>query len=150
MRTSPLNILDKGRLAQWLARCFDIAEVRGSNPLVPTMTSKSKQNLADIRPGDKVKVFQRIAEIKKNPKEKEKKEKIQTFEGIVIARKHGKEPGATITVRRITGDIGVEKIFPLHLPTIEKIEVLSHSKVRRTKLYYLRSAKGKKLRLKKK
>ena len=61
------------------------------------------------------------------------------FEGIVIARKHGKEKGATITVRKVSGGIGVEKIFPLHLPTVTKIEPVKKAAIRRAKLYYLRS-----------
>ncbi len=113
-----------------------------------------KKEVPDIQPGDTVKVFQkipaRIAAKKSSAGGKEKdKEKIQVFEGIVLARKHGREIGATITVRKIIDGIGVERIFPLHLPTIEKIEVLRRSKVRRAKLYYLRKAKGKRARLKK-
>lgn len=104
--------------------------------------SQLKQNLPDIRPGDTVQVFQKIKE--------GEKERIQTFEGLVIARKHGKEMGATITVRREISGIGVERIFPIHSPTLEKIELLKRGKVRRAKLYYLREAKGRKARLKKK
>jgi len=99
-----------------------------------------KENLPDVRPGDTVCVYQKIKE--------GDKEKIQGFEGIVIARKHGKEIGATITVRREISGIGCEKIFPLHSPTIEKIEILKRGKVRRAKLYYLREAKGKRTKLK--
>lgn len=101
-----------------------------------------KKDIPNIRPGDTVKVFQKI-------KEKDK-EKTQTFKGLVIARKHRKEIGATITIRRVIDGVGVERIFPLHLPTIEKIEILKRSKVRRAKLYYLRKAKGKRARLKRK
>ena len=101
-----------------------------------------KKEVPDIQPGDTVKVFQKLKE--KN------KERIQVFEGVVIARKHGKEIGATITVRKVVGGIGVERIFPLHLPTIEKIEIIKRSKTRRAKLYYLRKAKGKRARLKRK
>jgi large subunit ribosomal protein L19 len=100
-----------------------------------------KENLSEVRPGDTVSVYQKIRE--------GEKEKIQTFEGVVIARKHGKEIGATITVRKVISGIGVERIFPLHSPTIEKIEILKRGKVRRAKLYYLRKAKGKKGKLKK-
>jgi len=96
-----------------------------------------KKELPDIRPGDRVKVSQKI------------KEKNQIFEGEVIARKHGKEMGATITVRREIGGVGVERIFPLHSPTIEKIEILKRGKVRRAKLYYLRKKEGKRIKLKK-
>jgi large subunit ribosomal protein L19 len=100
-----------------------------------------KTNVPDIRPGDTVRVSQKI-------KEKDK-ERIQDFEGVVIAKKHGEGISGTITVRKVISGVGVEKVFPLHTPTIEKIEVLRHGKVRRAKLYYLRTAKGKKARLKK-
>lgn len=102
--------------------------------------SQLKTDLLDIRPADTVRVYQRIKE--------SGKEKIQVFEGLVIARKHGREIGATITVRREISGIGVERIFPLHSPTLEKIEILKRAKVRRGKLYFLRKAKGRKARLK--
>lgn len=101
-----------------------------------------KKELPDIHPGDTVKVYRKIKE--------GDKERIQVFEGLVIARKHGKGVSSTITVRRVVSRIGVEKIFPLHSPKTEKIEVVKKSKVRRSKLYYMRTAKGKKARLKKK
>jgi large subunit ribosomal protein L19 len=100
-----------------------------------------KKNVPDIRPGDTVCVYRKI-------KEKDK-ERIQAFEGIVIARKHGKGISATITVRKVISGVGVEKIYPLHSPNTDKIEILKRGKVRRAKLYYLRDAKGKKSRLKK-
>jgi large subunit ribosomal protein L19 len=99
-----------------------------------------KKELPDIKPGDTIKVYQKF-------KDKDK-EKTQIFEGLVIAKKHGKEIGATITVRKVVSGVGVERIFPLHLPTIAKIEILKRSKVRRAKLYHLRTAKGKRARLK--
>ncbi len=101
-----------------------------------------KKDLPDIRPGDTVRVSQKI-------KEKDK-ERIQAFEGIVIARKHGKGINSTITVRKIISGIGVERIFPLHSPLIGKIEILRRGKVRRAKLYYLKNVKGKKARLRRK
>ena len=109
-----------------------------------------KTDLPDIRPGDVVKVYQKIKERIKKEKSKsiEEKERIQAFEGLVIAKKHGQEMGATITVRKIISGVGVEKTLPIHLPTIEKIEIIRRGKVRRAKLYYLRTAKGKKTRLK--
>ena len=106
-----------------------------------------KKKIPDVRPGDSVKVYQKF---KDTTKKGEIKEKIQVFEGIVIAKKHGNEIGATITVRKVIGGVGVERIFPIHLSTIEKIEVLRRSKTRRAKLYFLRTAKGKRARLKKK
>jgi len=83
-----------------------------------------------IKSGDVVRVYQKVKE--------GDKEKTQIFEGIVIARKHRNEIGATITVRREISGIGVEKIFPIYSPTIEKIEILKEGKRKRAKLYYLR------------
>ena len=100
------------------------------------------KTLPEIAPGDTIKVHQKVKE--------GDKERIQIFEGLVIARKHGKGISATITVRKVAGGIGVERIFPIHSPSIDKIEVLRHGKTRRAKLYYLRTAKGKKAKLKKK
>ena len=100
-----------------------------------------KKNLPEIRPGYTVVVHQKIKE--------GDKERIQTFQGLVIAQKHGSGISATITVRKISGGIGIEKIFPLHVPTIQKIEVTKKSKVRRAKLYYLRGKFGKQAKMKK-
>jgi len=83
-----------------------------------------------IKPGDIVRIYQKVKE--------GDKEKTQMFEGIIIARKHRNEIGATITVRKEVAGIGVEKIFPIHSPTIEKIEILKEGKRKRAKLYYLR------------
>lgn len=94
----------------------------------------------DVRPGDIIRIYQKIPE--------GDKERIQVFEGRVLARKHGQEPGATITVRREISGIGVERIFPIHSPVIEKIEVLKKGKPRRAKLYYLRTAAGQRARIK--
>jgi large subunit ribosomal protein L19 len=89
-----------------------------------------KEEIKKIKAGDVIRVYQRIKE--------GGKERTQVFEGIVIARKHGNEIGATITVRKEISGIGVEKIFPIHSPTIEKIEILRKGKRKRAKLYYLR------------
>ena len=99
-----------------------------------------KTDLPEINTGDTVKVSQKYTD--------KEKEKIQIFEGMVIAKKHNKEMGATITVRKIASGIGVEKIFPIHSPMIAKIEVVKSRKVRRAKLYYIRTAKGKRAQLK--
>lgn len=85
----------------------------------------------DIRPGDTVRVLQKIVEGGKT--------RTQAFEGLVLAVKHGKEAGATFTVRKVTSGVGVEKIFPLYSPMIEKIEQVRRAKVRRAKLYYVRA-----------
>lgn len=101
-----------------------------------------KIDRSEIGPGYTVKVYQKIKE--------GDKEKLQVFEGLVIAKKHGKGISSTITVRKTISGVGVERIFPVHSPNIEKIEVVKQDKVRRSKLYYLRQAKGKRARLKRK
>jgi len=116
------------------------------------MQSFLKKDLPDIRPGDTVKLYQKIKEAPKATKDsktpQEEKERIQTFEGVVIARKHGKGISATITVRKIIEGIGVEKTIPLHSPSLEKVEILKRGRVRRAKLYYLRGKRGRKAKLK--
>jgi len=109
-----------------------------------------KKEIPDIHPGDTVRIHQKISAVTpaKARKKEEEKEKIQIFEGQVLAKKHGKGISGTITVRKVISGIGVEKIFPLHSPTIEKIEITKRGKARRAKLYYLRSVKGKEMKLK--
>jgi len=92
----------------------------------------------DIKAGDTVKVWQKIQE--------KGKTRLQAFEGLVLARKHGSEAGATFTVRRVASGVGVEKIFPLYSPMIDKIEVLRRSKVRRAKLYFIREKAAKEIK----
>lgn len=89
-----------------------------------------RKNLG-IKAGDTVRVHQKIVDEKG-------KTRLQVFEGLVLARKHGAEPGATFTVRKVVDGIGVEKIFPLYSPMIDQIEIIKRSKVRRSKLYYIR------------
>jgi large subunit ribosomal protein L19 len=91
----------------------------------------------DLRAGDSVRVIQKI--------EEKGKTRLQTFEGLVLARKHGKEAGATFTVRRVKNGMGVEKIFPLYSPIIDQIEIIKRSKVRRSKLYYVRRKAAKEI-----
>ena len=110
-------------------------------------TTKSLEEIKiDLKPGMTIRVYQKIKEL--NPKGEEK-ERLQYFEGIIIARKHGKEIGATITVRKISDGVGVEKIYPLSLPTITKIEIKKEAAVKRAKLYYLRGGYNKRLKEKK-
>lgn len=92
----------------------------------------------DIRSGDTVRVWQKIQE--------KDKIRLQAFEGLVIAVKHGKEAGATFTVRRVASGVGVEKIFPLYSPMIDSIETIKRSKVRRAKLYHVRDKAAKEIR----
>jgi len=117
-------------------------------PTKPSQSNKAQtiQKIFDIGAGDIVRVHQKIStEGEKNSK---KGQKIQVFEGLIIARKHGKEPGGTFTIRKISDGIGVERIFPIFCPTITKIEVIKRSKVRRAKLYYMRERQGKKAKMK--
>lgn len=97
------------------------------------MTEANKENL---KPGMTVRVYQKIKELNSKGEEKER---VQYYEGIIIAKKHGAEAGGTITVRKVSDGVGVEKIFPLNLPTITKIEIKKQNKVRRAKLYFLRN-----------
>ena len=99
------------------------------------------QKRPDIKVGDIVKIHQKIKE--------GDKERVQIFEGTVIAKKHGQGISGTITVRKIISGIGTEKIFPLHSPNVPQIEIVKRNKVRRSKLYYLRERIGKKAKLKK-
>jgi large subunit ribosomal protein L19 len=90
---------------------------------------EERKNLG-IKAGDTVRVHQKIQD--------KGKTRIQIFEGLVLARKHGNEPGATFTVRKVASGVGVEKIFPLYSPMIDKLEIVKRAKVRRAKLYYIR------------
>lgn len=98
-------------------------------------------DLPSFFPGDTVKVHVKIKE--------GEKERIQAFQGVVISKRKGMA-NATFTVRKVSYGIGVERIFPLHSPVIDRIEVLTHGRVRRSKVYYLRKLKGKAARLKEK
>ncbi|MBL7028980.1 MAG: 50S ribosomal protein L19 [Candidatus Marinimicrobia bacterium] len=98
-----------------------------------------KTDLPDFKPGDTVSVDVKVIE--------GQKERIQVYEGNVIART-GKGITATFTVRKISNGVGVERIFPLHAPTVAGVKVLRRGKVRRAKLYYLRKLRGKKARIK--
>jgi large subunit ribosomal protein L19 len=100
-----------------------------------------RYDMPAFRPGDTVKVHIRIIE--------GAKERVQLFQGIVIARRRG-TMGASFTVRKISHGVGVEKTFALHNPRLEKVEIVSHGKVRRSRLYYLRNLRGKAARIKEK
>ena len=98
-------------------------------------------DIPKFRPGDTVKVYVKIKE--------GEKERIQVFQGVVIRKRRG-NTGATFTVRKVSYGIGVERIFPLHSPIIDKIEVITRGRVRRARLYYLRGLRGKAARIKEK
>lgn len=109
------------------------------NLLKALESEQLRDDLSDFSVGDRVRVHIKVVE--------GEKERIQAFEGTVIARKHG-GISETFTVRRVSFGEGIERIFPLHSPSISKIEVLSKGSVRRAKLYYLRGRSGKASRIK--
>jgi len=108
------------------------------NELQQVETAYIRQSPPDFRPGDTVRVHVRVVE--------GDKERIQVFQGVVIGRRGG-GTRETFTVRKISGGVGVERIFPLHSPNVDKIEVVRRGKVRRAKLYYLRELRGKAARI---
>ena len=101
-----------------------------ANVVMTSPVDMGARKSLDIRPGDTVRVWQKI--------EEKGKVRLQAFEGLVIARKHGREAGGTFTVRRIASGVGVEKIYPLYAPMIDRVEIVKHSRVRRAKLYFIR------------
>lgn len=98
-----------------------------------------KEDLPEFRPGDTLRVHVKVIE--------GNRQRIQLFEGVCIARKHG-GLSETFTVRKISGGVGVERVFPLNCPSVDKIEVIRLGRVRRAKLYYLRKLSGKAARIK--
>ncbi len=103
-----------------------------------TSVNQEERKALGIKAGDTVKVSVKIAE--------KDKFRIQVFEGLVLSTKHGNEPGATFTVRKVSNGVGVERIFPLYSPTIDKIEIVKRAKVRRSKLYHLRDKVAKQIK----
>ncbi len=102
--------------------------------------SHLRSDFPDFRPGDTVRVFQKIKE--------GDKERVTPFEGMVITRKHGSGITSTFTVRKVVEGIGVERVFPLHSPAIAKLEVVRQAKARRAKLYYIREKAAREIRRK--
>jgi len=106
-----------------------------------------RTDIPAFREGDTVRVNVRVVDFKDLKGGKvEKRERIQAYEGIVIAR-HNKGISSSFTVRKISSNVGVERVFPLHSPMVESIEVKRHGRVRRAKLYYLRELRGKAARI---
>ncbi len=103
-----------------------------------TSIDKEERKNLDFKAGDTIRVWSKIQE--------KGKTRLQAFEGLVISRKHGKEAGATFTVRKIASGVGVERIFPLYSPNIGKVEILKKAKTRRNKLYYIRTKAVKEVR----
>jgi large subunit ribosomal protein L19 len=102
----------------------------------------------DFKAGDTVSVWSKILDEKGPTKGGANKYRLQAFEGIVLARKHGKEVGATFTVRKVASGVGVERIFPLYSPLVDKIEITKRARARRSKLYYIRTKAVKDVRRK--
>ena len=102
----------------------------------------------DFKAGDTISVSSKILDEKGPAKDGANKYRLQTFEGIVLARKHGTEAGATFTVRKIASGVGVERIFPLYSPMVDKIEITKKPRARRSKLYYIRTKAVKDVRSK--
>ena len=114
-----------------------------TNALMASLQPELQAGFPEIAPGDTVRVHQKIVE--------GRNERIQVFQGVVIAMRGGQTPGASYTVRRTAAHgVGVERTFPLYSTTVEKVEVLRKAKVRRAQLYYLRDRQGKSARLKEK
>jgi large subunit ribosomal protein L19 len=122
------------------------------NPIDSIEAGNLKKDLPHISPGDTVRVHVRVREtsVKEEIKGKTKvteRERVQVFEGVVIGLR-GSGTRATMTVRKVSFGQGVERIFPLHARTVDKIEVVKHAHVRRAKLYFLRQRRGKASRMK--
>jgi large subunit ribosomal protein L19 len=117
-----------------------------SNDFVISPIDVEARKKLDIRAGDTVRVWQKFTEKVVEKDKVKEKTRTQAFEGLVLARKHGKETGGNFTVRKVVDGIGVEKIFPLYAPTIEKVEIVRRSKVRRAKLYHVREKAAKEIR----
>ena len=117
---------------------LDLLALMATNTNILTAVNVEERKGLSLRSGDTIRVWQKI-------KEKDKT-RLQAFEGLVLSRKHGTEAGGTFTVRKVMDGVGVEKIFPLYSPNIDKIEVLRRSKVRRAKLYFVREKAAKEIR----
>jgi large subunit ribosomal protein L19 len=112
------------------------------NKIIESLENEQlRADIPNFKTGDTIKVYARIKE--------GDKERIQLFQGFVLRKRNGKT-GATFTVRKISYGVGVERIFPLHSPTIDRIEIVSRGKVRQGRLYYMRALKGKASRIKEK
>lgn len=98
--------------------------------MTATKAKSGGVKISDLKPGDTVRVWQKI--------EEKGKTRLQAFEGLILARKHGNEAGGTFTVRKVASGVGVEKIFPVHSPMIDRVELVKRARMRRAKLYFIR------------
>lgn len=115
-------------------------------PITISSANIEERKTLGLHAGDTVRVWQRITDRVVEKDKVKEKSRLQAFEGLVLARKHGTEAGGTFTVRRVIDGVGVERIFPLYAPTIDKIEILKRAKVRRAKLYHIRKKATKEIK----
>lgn len=120
-----------------LKACGKVPRTMTTKEVISPVNVKARKELG-VKSGDTVRVTQKIKE--------KGKVRLQVFEGIVLSVKHGTEPGATFTVRKVASGVGVEKTFPLYSPMVDKIEIVKRTKVRRAKLYYIREKAAKEIR----
>ena len=126
-------------LLRKIRKCANLPFYMKGMKIISPVGIEARKALA-FRAGDTVRVLSKI--------EEKGKTRLQAFEGLVLARKHGREAGATFTVRKMSDGVGVERIFPLYSPMIDKVETISRAKVRRAKLYYIREKAAKEIRRK--
>lgn len=100
------------------------------NATIKSPVNIDERKALDFKAGDTIRVWSKIIE--------KGKTRLQAFEGLVLARKHGKDAGATYTVRKVSNGVGVERIFPLYSPAVDSVEILKRAKTRRAKLYFIR------------
>lgn len=118
--------------------CAKLSFIMETNGIKISPVNMEERKKITLSSGDTVRVWQKIQE--------KDKVRLQAFEGLVLARKHGKEAGATFIVRKVIDGVGVERIFPLYSPAIDKIEIIRRAKVRKSKLYYVREKAAKEIR----
>ena len=106
------------------------ARVSAMNATIKSPVNIEERKALDFKAGDTIRVWSKIIE--------KGKTRLQAFEGLVLARKHGKDAGATYTVRKVSNGVGVERIFPLYSPAVDSVEILKRAKTRRAKLYFIR------------
>ncbi len=115
-------------------------------PITISSVNIEERRTLGLHAGDTIRVWQKITDRVIEKDKVKEKSRLQAFEGLVLARKHGAEAGGTFTVRRVIDGVGVERIFPLYAPTIDKIEILKRAKVRRAKLYHIRKKATKEIK----
>lgn len=124
---------------------FFLVKCRSMPITISSVNTEERKNLG-LRAGDTVRVWQKITDRVVEKDKVKEKSRLQAFEGLILARKHGNEAGGTFTVRKVIDGVGVERIFPLFTPTIDKIEILKRAKVRRAKLYHIRDKATKEIK----